>query len=154
MSVLADQKTAQLIQYKFTLQIIVKPLVKVVFDAEPKYDDHFFRYSFFWVNKIFFSNFFSFYAESEYDSDFFNIYFLVSANLFLTKNIFCQLFPKTSLNVTFYTQYRYEVYLAIEYQLICCLFNSWKYESFSDPLNIQFIIHTSIKSHFDRRWKL
>jgi len=49
---------------------------------------------------------------------------------------------------------RFSFTWAIEYQLISCLFNSWKYESFSDPLNIQFIIHTSIKSHFDRRWKL
>jgi hypothetical protein len=39
---------------------------------------------------------------------FFNIYFLVSDNLFLTKNVFCHLFPKTSLNVIFYVEYRYD----------------------------------------------
>ncbi len=39
---------------------------------------------------------------------FFNIYFLVSDNLFLTKMFLCQLFPKTSLNAIFYTTYRYD----------------------------------------------
>jgi hypothetical protein len=47
LSVLANQQTVQLIQYKFTLQIIVKPLIKVVFYAESEYDSDFFSISIF-----------------------------------------------------------------------------------------------------------
>ncbi len=40
-------QSVQLIQYKFTLQIIVKPLRKVVFYAESEYDSDFFQYLYF-----------------------------------------------------------------------------------------------------------